>query len=357
MKFSLLCGAAMTLPGMAFAAGALPSPIVTNISLQGYLEGDNTFGTALNRITFAATGPTVSCLGTATACRLTISNPGTGFQGFGFSNSNSGTVVSLGFLQSNAGGSLSWTGAGPIVANVQLSSASNAMLRADAQGNELATTLASGCALSAGGTLTCPGTYTLPAASAGALGGVFSQAAASHQFLTALSTAGSLSAGQPDFTDLTGSATLAQLPLAASGTWTPSVSAVTPGDLALSGVTASGTYDRSILAFGCDVRVSFSWTGVVTYTTASGNFMMTGLPYTRLNDNQVDELSPAGALSTFTWPNSATQIMWEVASNKTSMLLRGFKSAANPGVLTITGIPSGTTLTIGGSGVYRATGC
>lgn len=196
----------------------------------------------------------------------------------------------------------------------------------------------------------------IPTPTAGALGGVKSATAGANQFGTGIDTTGTPTFAQPAFSNISGTATVTQLPLAASSTWTPSITSVTPGDLVLSAVTATGTYDRSILASGCMLHISWSWTGVVTYTTATGNLKVTGLPYSRASDGQSDWMLP-GALSVFTWPGSASMIMWEIGPNTNFMLLRGLKTASNPGVLAITAITSGSTLTLTGSGDYKSGGC
>lgn len=86
----------------------------------------------------------------------------------------------------------------------------------DASGNAegctpLATVATSGLASDLAGTL---GAGQLPNPSATTLGGVKSLAAVSHQFLTAIGTAGAPSQAQPAFTDISGAAAATQLPTA-----------------------------------------------------------------------------------------------------------------------------------------------
>ncbi|HEY4338691.1 MAG TPA: hypothetical protein VGM97_01980 [Steroidobacteraceae bacterium] len=67
---------------------------------------------------------------------------------------------------------------------------------------------------SARGTCAAVAAVDLPNPGASALGGVQSKASASHQFLTSISTAGVVGQAQPAFTDISGTATAAQLPTA-----------------------------------------------------------------------------------------------------------------------------------------------
>ena len=61
-----------------------------------------------------------------------------------------------------------------------------------------------------------------------------------------------------------------------SGLWTPVPTFVTPGNLAFTGLVASGWYDR----VGKIVIAHFAITATtITHTTASGNFQIQGLPF------------------------------------------------------------------------------
>jgi hypothetical protein len=70
------------------------------------------------------------------------------------------------------------------------------------------------------------------------------------------------------------------------GTWTPSVTFATPGDLSLSGITVQG---GDYLRVGKWCISQFSFIGVATFTTASGNLLITGLPFTTVTSNTVSQ--------------------------------------------------------------------
>ncbi len=64
------------------------------------------------------------------------------------------------------------------------------------------------------------------------------------------------------------------------GTWTPTVTFVTPGDLNVAYTTRYGDYTKK----GREVTVNGNiLTSTFTFTTASGNFQITGLPFTSAN--------------------------------------------------------------------------
>jgi hypothetical protein len=94
----------------------------------------------------------------------------------------------------------------------------------------------------------------LPRPSAATLGGIESFAAVPHQWLDAISTGGTPIASQPDFADLTGQATLAQLPGLAANAVLGATAASTPGGLPLP--SCSGTQNAltwtSGAGFGCN---------------------------------------------------------------------------------------------------------
>ena len=91
-----------------------------------------------------------------------------------------------------------------------------------------------------------------------------------------------------------------------SGTFTPTLTSATPGDLSVVYTTQLGWYYKS----GNLMCVGISLAGTPTYTSASGNLQITGIPKTGY------PLSPDGNgsanlkisnLSGFTWPSNALQ--------------------------------------------------
>lgn len=69
---------------------------------------------------------------------------------------------------------------------------------------------------------------SIPAPTISTLGGVFSKAVTSHQFLTQIGTDGTPAAAQPAFSDISGQATLAQLPTLGANTILGSIAGGTP---------------------------------------------------------------------------------------------------------------------------------
>ncbi len=133
------------------------------------------------------------------------------------------------------------------------------------------------------------------------------------------------------------------------GTWTPSISAVTQGDLALSNVTSSGEYR----VIGDMVFIAFVITATVTYTTASGIMHITGLPIPCGNHGfnySIDPSLPGGAMIL---AGSGTSYGFEVQSGSSFICMISFKSSAAAGTQGITNNPSGTTYSLSGSGWYR----
>lgn len=61
----------------------------------------------------------------------------------------------------------------------------------------------------------------------------------------------------------------------ATGTWTPSFTFATPGDVSLASVSASGIWRRT----GREIYIEGDYSATVTHTTASGNMRITGLPF------------------------------------------------------------------------------
>jgi hypothetical protein len=94
-----------------------------------------------------------------------------------------------------------------------------------------------------GGTITTTGTIGLANPSATTLGGVQSAAAVSHQWINSISTSGVPSLSQPAFTDISGTATLAQLPTIGDASVYGNT---TGGTAAPAGVTLTALIDEAI---------------------------------------------------------------------------------------------------------------
>ena len=105
-------------------------------------------------------------------------------------------------------------------------------MSASGGGSGTVTSITAGTGLT-GGTITTSGTIALANPSASTLGGVESIASVSHNFLTSISTSGVPAQAQPAFTDISGSATLAQFPTEANNTVLGNVSGSTAVPVAL----------------------------------------------------------------------------------------------------------------------------
>lgn len=105
----------------------------------------------------------------------------------------------------------------------------------------------------------------------------------------------------------TGAAWTRIAPLYEEGTFTPTFTFATPGDLSVVYTEQSGVYRRVGNLVTIDARVSFT----PTYTTASGNGYFGGLPYPAAY-GAFSNLASRGVFQiggTPTWPAGATQIL------------------------------------------------
>jgi hypothetical protein len=133
-----------------------------------------------------------------------------------------------------------------------------------------------------------------------------------------------------------------------AGTWTPAVTFTTPGDLAITLSIAIGDYtrygDRVIAGFRCN-------SSAFTFTTASGNLNITGLPFTASSD------------ANFVWTGSCTwggitkagytNVVCEVLPATKVGLLTASGSGNAPAIITAADTPSGGTLRLRGVFIYR----
>lgn len=131
------------------------------------------------------------------------------------------------------------------------------------------------------------------------------------------------------------------------GTWTPVLTAVTPGNLAVTYGTQLGYWVRH----GDLVTVYFSiQTSAFTHTTAAGAALITGLPFTSLD-------TPA-----ISWPGQVgfggvtkagyTQVNAGVSANSTQVTMLASGSGVAVANVNITDMPTGGTVFLRGSVTY-----
>lgn len=132
------------------------------------------------------------------------------------------------------------------------------------------------------------------------------------------------------------------------GTFTPTFTFATPGDLSLSSVTAAGVYFK----IGNLVVFFLRYTATPTFTTASGTAIFGGLPATSANNNT----RGGGTFSNIDKINITTgfQIGFQVNPNATTCFIYEFKDNATSTVLSSARFTSGQTFGIVVNGFYEA---
>lgn len=133
------------------------------------------------------------------------------------------------------------------------------------------------------------------------------------------------------------------------GSWTPSLTFATPGDLSVAYSTRQGYYTK----IGNLVTVWWKVaTSTFTHTTASGVLKMTGLPYTSSND------SNGFYLGNTTWQGvtkaSYTQVNPYVAPNDAALYFAMSGSGQAYYEILVADVPTGTVKVFYGSAQYKA---
>lgn len=120
------------------------------------------------------------------------------------------------------------------------------------------------------------------------------------------------------------------------GTWTPSLIFSTLGDLSVTYNVRLGYYTR----VGRQVNVVASIeTSAFTYTTASGTFRVSGLPFTSTN---VTSLNIVGSVAMSGWTKICNFIVPQILPNVSVISFLTSTSGAGTAVLTATDVPSAT---------------
>ncbi len=122
--------------------------------------------------------------------------------------------------------------------------------------------------------------------------------------------------------------------------WTPVFTFVTPGDLVISAVSGSNWYVR----VGDMVLLFMAYTFTPTFTTASGNASVTGLPVASVagQNNASGQLFNSSGL---TYPASCTLLLSRIAGNASIMSMVGVGSNTNT-PLSTTNFTSGVSTTL-----------
>jgi hypothetical protein len=133
-----------------------------------------------------------------------------------------------------------------------------------------------------------------------------------------------------------------------SGAWTPTLSCETPGDLSVSYSKRVGDYRRvgSMCFVHCTLRCT------PTFTTASGDVYITGVPYSRWNDGEGDSVADImpGQLSAVDWDTNYTMTLGYINSSVDA--LRFFQAGDSQDTISVdmTNVQSGV------EQIFRITG-
>lgn len=138
-------------------------------------------------------------------------------------------------------------------------------------------------------------------------------------------------------------------PVALVGTWTPVLTFGTPGDLA---VTYAAERNGHYVKLGKAIDVSYAvTTSSFTHTTASGNLLITGLPFTSTNASNYVAVGPVS------WQGITkagyTDIDGTLFGSSTQILFTGSASAGSISAVSSSDVPTGGTVILRGNMRYR----
>lgn len=142
------------------------------------------------------------------------------------------------------------------------------------------------------------------------------------------------------------------LPLIRSGTFEPSISFTTPGNLNVAYSTRLGAWTLMGKRLHVSVQVTAS---TFTHTTASGTLIITGLPFTLVNQNYKMESVWVGTSNANLALGTASQdIFAQGFANSTTLAFRrstGSTTVSALGFLQVGQAPTGNLISLGFSGV------
>ena len=124
------------------------------------------------------------------------------------------------------------------------------------------------------------------------------------------------------------------------GTWTPVVTADTPGDLSVAYTNQIGEYVRNGKLVSVFIRIDLS---TFTHTTAAGGLLITGLPYTVQADLGVACANAPGLGGPIPYPVGYTTLTLDANGGTTTVKFRANGDDAALTNISITDIPSAQT--------------
>lgn len=163
----------------------------------------------------------------------------------------------------------------------------------------------------------------------GTQNGIVSSTAPVKNYATGINSSGVISYAQPQFSDLSNYE---------EGTFTPALINSTPGDLAITYAVQGGSYTKK----GNEVTLEIAiLTSAFTHTTATGEWRISGLPFSSANNSRssVSTLSHQGITKA-----SYTQFYGLLDSNRSYILLAAGGSGVGYSAVSGTQMPSGGTV-------------
>lgn len=152
------------------------------------------------------------------------------------------------------------------------------------------------------------------------------------------------------FPDVVGvKAAITALAVPSSGTWTPVLTFATPGDLSVTYGTQFGSYMKigDLVVVTCVISAS-----AFTHSTASGNLLITGLPFT--SENTAAQQWYGGGLWSGITKANFTDINARLQPNESQVSLRASGSGQASSEVTSADVPSGGTVIIHFTLTYKA---
>jgi hypothetical protein len=131
--------------------------------------------------------------------------------------------------------------------------------------------------------------------------------------------------------------------------FTPVATYAVPGDLSVVYATQVGRYWKQ----GPTIHIAVSITYTPTFTTASGDFILAGLPFLASNLS-IGQPALAQSSTGMTWGASKTQLSARILNGTANVKLVGAGSGVANAYLTTAEMPSGTQKTLLISGTYEA---